>query len=58
MKINRKKLIEAFNYDITNINLINILKEKSYLEDQKLNDIIEIYKPLFKYNLKKNIWFN
>ena len=48
-----EKLIEGFNNENTNINLINILKEKANFENQRLNDIKEIYKPLFKYDFKK-----
>jgi hypothetical protein len=50
--------IEGFNNENTNINLINILKEKANFENQRLNDIKEIYKPLFKYDFKKkHLWF-
>ena len=51
-----KKLIQAFNYDNTNVILIKKLKEKYEFEDKQLNDILELYKPFLKYDFKQKIF--
>ena len=43
----------AFNYDNTNFRLIEKIKEKN---NEDLNNLIELYKPLFKYDYKKKFF--
>ena len=47
------KFIKAFNYDNTNFKLIEKIKEK---DNENLNNLIDLYKPLFKYNFKNKIF--
>ena len=45
--------IKAFNHDKTNFKLIEKIKEEN---NENLNNLIELYKPLFKYDFKKKIF--
>ena len=50
-----KKLKEAFNNDNTNYELIKKIKEKK--DNQNLDNLIEIYNPLFKYDFKNKLFY-